>query len=199
MPEPVLPPLQPVKQHAFLKPFGLWLSPATEDGWLAYCQHGDFLSRIHYAVEITLKPRARILRITDRAGIERLTEKHGGSPFTFAKMPALEAIRGGTMPAETLAWLDQLDAIMPDEVVMSIDWPTLSKRYDGVLIAPFVYECSRNHRAGWYYAWDCASGCVWHPRAIATLGEPIALRSSPNRRCTPDPACRAPDRDRAAP
>jgi hypothetical protein len=62
-----------------------------------------------------------------------------------------------------------------------IDWPKVSERYDGVVIAPYVwslrmgdYEMIEGRMrktpdsaiSDWYYPWDCASGCIWKASAI---------------------------------
>lgn len=49
------------------------------------------------------------------------------------------------------------------------DWKRLAKQYDGLEIAPYQWRLRLNLM--WYYGWDCASGCIWNPRAIATVRE----------------------------
>ena len=48
-----------------------------------------------------------------------------------------------------------------------IDWREVSQEYAGITITPYVWE-SRLTLA-WYYGWDCASGCIWDPAAIASV------------------------------
>lgn len=48
-----------------------------------------------------------------------------------------------------------------------IDWRPVAEQYDGIIIAPYQWE--HRHGLSWYYSWDVASGCIWHPRAIASL------------------------------
>lgn len=48
-----------------------------------------------------------------------------------------------------------------------INWPRIAERYDGIIIAPYQWE--RRHSLSWYYGWDVASGCIWHPRAVASI------------------------------
>ena len=43
------------------------------------------------------------------------------------------------------------------------DWGAVAARYDGIEIAPYVWE--RRLEVWWYYGWDCASGCLWRPKA----------------------------------
>lgn len=48
----------------------------------------------------------------------------------------------------------------------SPDWVKLAETYDGLEIAPYLWE--RRHGRMWYYGWDCASGVIWTERG-ATL------------------------------
>ena len=48
-----------------------------------------------------------------------------------------------------------------------IDWLGVARKYDGLIIAPYLYS-SRLDRF-WYYGWDCASGCIWQPRAVSDI------------------------------
>lgn len=44
----------------------------------------------------------------------------------------------------------------------AIDWPKVTARYDGIIIAPYVWTRRLHDGCSWYYGWDCASGCVWN-------------------------------------
>ena len=48
------------------------------------------------------------------------------------------------------------------------NWAKVATRYDGIEIAPYQWSLRLGWRL-WYYGWDCASGCIWNPRAIATV------------------------------
>jgi hypothetical protein len=50
-----------------------------------------------------------------------------------------------------------------------IDWKQVAREFAGIEIAP--YQWDRRHTLSWYYGWDCASGCVWHPRAVKGVRE----------------------------
>jgi len=50
------------------------------------------------------------------------------------------------------------------------NWVKLAKRYDGIEIAPYQWTLRLGWQT-WYYSWDCASGCIWNPRAIASVRE----------------------------
>jgi hypothetical protein len=47
-----------------------------------------------------------------------------------------------------------------------INWPAVAQRYDGIEIAPYLWECRLHPEVGWYYTWDCASGCIWTPKGV---------------------------------
>jgi hypothetical protein len=48
----------------------------------------------------------------------------------------------------------------------AICWTRVAESYDGViLIAPFRPAYS-DYRPEWTKSWDCASGCVWRPKAV---------------------------------
>lgn len=50
-----------------------------------------------------------------------------------------------------------------------IDWPTVAKHYTGIEICPYIYTLRLDSRTLWYYGWDVASGCVWHPDGVSNI------------------------------
>lgn len=48
-----------------------------------------------------------------------------------------------------------------------IDWSRVARQWAGVEIAPYQWELRHDERVFWYYGWDCASGCIWHPDGLA--------------------------------
>lgn len=56
----------------------------------------------------------------------------------------------------------------------SVNWPAVAQKYQGIIIAPYIWERRLSPGNEWYYAWDCASGCVWDVAAI----ESITLRAA---------------------
>jgi hypothetical protein len=46
----------------------------------------------------------------------------------------------------------------------NIDWNSVAKHYDGIIIAPLIDEGRR--KFFWYYSWDCSSGCIWNSDVI---------------------------------
>jgi len=51
-----------------------------------------------------------------------------------------------------------------------IRWKRVADLYQGIIIAPYCYERRLAMHCGWYYGWDCASGCVWDVAAIQNIG-----------------------------
>ena len=49
-----------------------------------------------------------------------------------------------------------------------IDWSSTYKNYDGIVIAPYQWNCRYGDHI-WYYTWDCASGCIWNIDAIEKI------------------------------
>ena len=56
---------------------------------------------------------------------------------------------------------------------MAPDWRALSDEYDGIEIAPYLWERRLTGHTMWYYGWDCASGVLWRPKGarVVLLGE----------------------------
>lgn len=50
-----------------------------------------------------------------------------------------------------------------------MDWERVQLTYDGLVIAPYQWGMRMHEDLLWYYAWDCASGCIWHNDAIASI------------------------------
>ena len=59
-----------------------------------------------------------------------------------------------------------------DRGLMRIDWPLVARRYAGIIIAPYCWSRRCHFGTRWYYAWDCASGCIWDPSAVDSLNGP---------------------------
>lgn len=50
-----------------------------------------------------------------------------------------------------------------------IRWLDVANRYQGIIIAPYVWSRRLAGGASWYYPWDCASGCIWDAAAIQSV------------------------------
>ena len=49
-----------------------------------------------------------------------------------------------------------------------IDWQRVATYWQGILITPYQWKL-RLSDVGWYYTWDCASGCIWDAAAVASV------------------------------
>jgi hypothetical protein len=50
-----------------------------------------------------------------------------------------------------------------------INWRRVADRYQGIIIAPYLWDRRFCRDARWYYSWDVASGCVWDAAAVASI------------------------------
>lgn len=137
-----------VSQYAarcsYEKPRGLWISAGDgEDGWRAWCESENFcLESLAHSTEISLTPDANILRLNDARGIDQLTREFGFVPDFY---------RGSGYERR------------------AISWDKVAERYSGIIIAPYCWSRRLHERTGWYYGWDCASGCIWDAAAVQQL------------------------------
>jgi hypothetical protein len=133
--------LKPWPHHRVGKPPGLWVSVETgnEDGWRDWC-------------------------ISEKFGLERLAH----------------ATRVTLKPDANILWAKDRWGIL--QIVQNyrnanarqwsydgIDWGKVMQAYQGVVIAPYVWQCRLEMWCEWYYTWDCASGCLWNADAVASL------------------------------
>lgn len=133
----------PLKEDFPMKPFGLWFSVEIEglsDGWKEWCEIESFaLDALAHQTEIIFKEDARILRISNIDELDEFTKQYNNP--------------NGLLPNRALG----------------IKWDVVAESYQGIIIAPYIWERRLHIDTTWYYGWDCASGCVWDVSAIATL------------------------------
>lgn len=126
------------------KPRGLWLS--VEDAWKEWCEDAGFgIERLACVAEITLRPDAKILRLSSADDIDTITARHPARLY----------------PGDTTNHM--------------LDWPAIGAEYDGIIIAPYQWSRRLSFETSWYYGWDCASGCIWYPRAVAAVRALVTL------------------------
>lgn len=124
------------------KPAGLWVSVEGEDDWRAWCEAENFRDcSAQCATEIVLASDHRVLVIDTSAAMT-----------AFHRTFCVERGKYGK-------WKE-----------WRIDWPRVATLHSGIVIAPYQWT----HRldgdlSGWYYSWDCASGCIWDASAVARL------------------------------
>lgn len=123
-----------------MKPRGLWVSVLGEDDWQSWCESEGFATETFKQTEITLAPDAKILRLSEDWQIIDLTRKFD--------VP-------GTR--RTPHWR------------IMLDWRKVAALYQGIIIAPYSWQCRHHGETSWYYGWDCASGCIWDAAAVAEL------------------------------
>lgn len=143
--EPFLGPLRSALKHdKDHKPSGFWLSVDDgEMGWADWCRAEEYeLAGLACVHDVTLKGDAHILRISDPAGIDAFTAEFAGLDYDGRRNLGR---------------------------VWRIDWPRVAKLYQGVVIAPYIWERRLDMVSSWYYGWDCASGCIWDASAIASI------------------------------
>jgi len=132
--------IPPDEQTKFFKPKGLWVSIVGPDDWKSWCESEEFgLDRFKMAYEIKLSATARIRRIKTIAQLD-----------AFTKTYVSPSVLGLTLGYE-------------------IEWKRLALRYDGIIIAPYQWRRRLHDGCSWYYAWDCASGCIWNASAVETI------------------------------
>lgn len=85
-----------------------------------------------FLYRLTISPDVRLLTIGDTASLDRFHSEY--------KI----AVKYWTFQTEL------------------IDWRKVAERYDGIEIAPYIWE--RRLESRWYHSWDCASGCLWETR-----------------------------------
>lgn len=125
----------------FMKPRGFWISvEGNGDGWSDWCVGEQWgLSRLVIAHDVTLRSEAKILKITSADELDE---------FHWKYRQPLQSRRFD---------------------MEQIDWQPVADEFQGIIIAPYIYERRLSDNCFWYYGWDCASGCVWDAAAIEKI------------------------------
>lgn len=140
-----------IERFVMGKPIGFWLSVEDfedDQNWKTWCQDEEFyLTHLKHCYSVRLKPTAKILYLSTTEELNTFSNAYG-SPIPG--MPSCSSY------------------------FYQIDWSDIYDKYDGIIIAPYNWECRlQNPKTSWYYGWDCASGCIWNIDAI----EGITLES----------------------
>lgn len=131
--------------HTFDKPNGFWVSVEGDDGWEEWCRRNKYLTS-------KLK-RIYDVKLNKDAKILLIKNEKQFDRFE-----------------------EEFESKNPELTFgIGIDWAEVSKRYQGILIIPYLWSKRLGHF--WYYGWDCASGCIWDISAI----ESISLREKPKK------------------
>lgn len=127
--------------HRRFKPIGLWVSVEGENDWPSWCAGESWgLDRLTHATEIICEPTARILRLSCAPHLDRFTEEYADE-----------------------------DKSLTRNRITAVRWEKLAEKYQGIIIAPYIWERRLDDYVQWYYSWDCASGCIWDATAIKEL------------------------------
>lgn len=131
-------------QQVNSKPRGLWISDDAdlENNWRSWCLSEQFNHQnLTHEHDVTLNQNANVMVLRSAFEIDAFHR---------------EFSRG-------YSW-------QSDRQSRAIDWPMVAERYDGIIITPYIWDRRLDGEASnWYYGWDCASGCIWRPRAIAAI------------------------------
>lgn len=144
--------IETIKQNITpsMKPSGLWLSvDSHEENWRDWCESENYnIDGLRYVYNVSLYECANILLLTCAKDIDIFTLEFRAS-----------------IPIDV-----QLGSFDPQWMMgLNIDWHTVAKKYDGIIIAPYIWERRLDEKTRWYYGWDCASGCIWNSAAIKEI------------------------------
>jgi hypothetical protein len=130
------------------KPKGFWVSvEGNGDGWSDWCRDNEWgTDRLANAHEVTLADSANILWIRSVEELDAFAEQWKIQPD----------------------WNDPIQRKW-HHLETKIDWEAVAHRWRGIIITPHLWERRLDGGAFWYYGWDCASGCIWDPAAIASI------------------------------
>ncbi len=137
------------------KPIGFWLSVEDYDDdqtWKTWCEAEEFgLERLAHRYLVNLSSEAKILHLKTTKDIKDFgLEYQGNDQASFSRFMKE---RGEE----------------PYAYVYEIRWEEVMKKWDGIIIAPYNWDCRFPSETMWYYGWDCASGCIWNLDAIKSF------------------------------
>lgn len=151
------------RQEAGHKPCGFWVSDETDpaQGWRRWCRDQGFrLHCLKYQHSIELQPDARILHLRTAAEIRSFTDEYAADSIVNRISKRYDE------DFDKRFLIKGLPDIEHSPFVHDIDWRIVAKRYHGIIISPYQWECRMPPQTTWYYSWDVASGCIWDPKAI---------------------------------
>ena len=135
---------------SFYKPHGLWVSDdAANYGWREWSIDNEFrLDRLTHVHDVTLVPGANIRVISTADELDRFNAEF-----------SLPSYRDKKLAPDMQRFV----------ATYGLLWRSVAERYDGLIITPYLWEKRLDFESMWYYAWDCASGCIWQRRAIQSV------------------------------
>lgn len=143
------------------KPSGLWLSVEGDDDWKSWCLAEKFrLGNLRHTHEVILKPNANIIHISTAEELDKFDDLYRASSAMHAILADVGAHR---------ALIYSTISASSRNRMFGIDWRKVAQEYQGIIIAPYLWERRLDGDTFWYYTWDCASGCIWDRSAIAEI------------------------------
>ena len=127
------------------KPNGLWFSVEITErfpnnyNWKEWCEANSYrIASLDVSYEIILKEDANILHLKTEQEILEFTKEY---------------------PLKTRDWDAEWDTYQ-------LEWDEVKKKYQGIIISPYQWNCRLALETCWYYGWDCSSGCIWNISCI---------------------------------
>ncbi len=144
-----------------MKPYGLWVSIEDyqdDQTWKTWCEGENFrLRHLTHRHKIILKENANILVLSTKQELIDLSIK-----YAFNDVKEFQRI------GDQFRYLrNREERDLP--YVYRMNWREIKKLYDGIFIAPYIWEARFCTCATWYYPWDCASGCIWNIDCIQSF------------------------------
>ena len=137
------------KESLNMKPRGLWVSVENKGsyGWKQWCLSEEF--RVEELIMPHLVTLASNANILHISSIEELDEFNN----------------------------EYKQYLIPNLGMAHPKWNQVAEKYQGIIISPYLWERRFDSEMLWYYAWDCASGCIWDNTAIKSINFMIMRNS----------------------
>ena len=166
----VMPPLKLMEQKCCFtddfggfKPNGLWVTVEGKDDWRQWCLSEKFrLINLRHIFEVKLKSDAAVLWVQNADELDSFSVRY--KPVLSEEVMRRRGLTDDQVKA-AMKFFGSSE--MRRQRYMGIDWPSVAKEFQGIIIAPYIWD--RRFDLLWYYGWDCASGCIWDPAAIASI------------------------------
>lgn len=132
------------------KPHGIWFSVEDYENfpndctWKEWCKNVDFyLEFLTRSYQIILNKDAKILHLKTKKELFDFTN-------LYRNTTGRSALENDTN---------------------EIQWDKVKSQYQGIIIAPYQWDCRLSSESSWYYGWDCSCGCIWDISCIKEFNE----------------------------
>ena len=139
-------------QRGDLKPNGFWVSIENKDknffDWEDWCQEEEFyLEGLRHKYSIKLSENSNILELTSNEDMHvfQKTYMTTDKPYKFSHISLKD--------------------------IEIIQWDKIADSYQGVFIYPYHHSFRKSNGFGWYYGWDCSSGCIWDLSIVESINK----------------------------